>query len=70
MTPEEAMGDCLRLRTMCAALMLSGFVNVALAQGAGLQAKPSQAIPVQAFVPTAPIVFRDSGSGLSLSFRA
>jgi peptidase M23-like protein len=58
------ISTCIRLTTVCAALILCSFVNVALAQGAGLQAKPSPALPVQAFVPTAPIVFHGDGSGL------
>ena len=58
------ISTCLRLTTVCAALILCSFVNVAPAQSAGSPAKANQAIPVQAFVPTAPIVFHGDGSGL------
>ena len=58
------ISTCLRLTTVGAALILCSFVNVAPAQSAGSPAKANQAIPVQAFVPTAPIVFHGDGSGL------
>jgi biotin carboxyl carrier protein len=58
------ISTCLRLTTVGAALILCSFVNVAPAQSAGSPAKPNQAIPVQALVPTAPIVFHGDGSGL------
>jgi Peptidase family M23 len=54
--------SCLRLKTLCA-LILCGFVTVASAQATNSPPKSGQPIPVQAFVPTAPIVFHGDDGG-------
>ncbi len=56
------ISTCFRWETLCAALIFSGFATAALAQSTSVPVKPAIPIQVQAFVPTAPIVFRGDGS--------